>query len=205
MTKRERKQEDRIRSVKVFVEKNAQDFPPESYGGELAAKIRADLAELDAIAVSIVIGDSEKRTRVVGKGNQAAKLRELMRLVTKTARVLGVDDPGFHKRYLMPRAGTDFELLHTAKTFLLKIPEDKTAFRRFELTEAFWQQLTEAVNAFEEAIKTRQRAGVQLQDSTFRQREILARLADTLRRLDVWARNVYRDKPRKLEAWEKIR
>jgi hypothetical protein len=205
MTKRERKQEDRIRNVKVFVEENARDFPPASYGGELVAKIRADLADLDTIAVSIVLGDSEKRSRVLGKGNQAVRLREMMRLVTKTARVIGVDEPGFNKNYMMPRAGTDFELLLRAKTFLLQIPEDKTAFRRFELTEAFWDKLTEAVNAFEEAIKTRQRAGVQLQESTFRQKELLGRLADTMRRLDVWVRNVYRDKPRKLEAWEKIR
>lgn len=201
MTGRELKKEERLRRVAAFLKEKQREFPSGSYGGELADEILSFLSELDRSSVSVVRNDNGKRAQVAVKADQALKLREMMRLVAKTARVIGVESPGFGKKYLMPRSGTDFELLTTGKQFAGFLRDDAVAFARYALDADFISKLVQAVEDFEAATSSRRIAGSELFQSRFERREILSRASDTARRLDVWIRNFYRNDSVRLDSW----
>ena len=151
--------------------------------------------------------------QMAGAGSQAveqksvlkAAIRRKMKEMSKTARALNIDDPGFRKLFSVPSGMNEAVLIATAIEFVEQFNLHKAAFVGLGTPETLGDQLQTDVNALETAITAKDTAmadkagtgaGIDDQIDKGMAAEII---------LDAIILNVYRDDPVKLAAWRTAR
>jgi hypothetical protein len=189
--------------VSTFGAQHAAAFPIDTLAVRTFAEVRDTASQLEQHAVTQA--SVRSRDRVHAKADARKRLRESLRVISRTARALSIDIPGLRDMFRVPKTNGDHALSTAARVFMGGAGERAADFLAFEHPPTFLADLSAAISAFEEAaygyheIKqaaTAATAGVGL---------LLARGLAAVRRLDVIAANVFRADVPMMAAWRQTR
>ena len=151
--------------------------------------------------------------QMAGAGSQAveqksvlkAAIRRKMKEMSKTARALNIDDPGFRKLFSVPSGMNEAVLIATAIEFVEQFNLHKAAFVGLGTPETLGDQLQTDVNALETAITAKDTAMADKAGTGAGIDDQIDKGMDAEIILDAIMHNVYRDDPVKLAAWRTAR
>ena len=190
--------------VRLFGKKYEVEFPADSIAGRAFAIIAVILGELDGL--------SEVQQRSIGEGQRVRKLaRQVLvrRLdaVTRTARAIGQEQPGFDNPFRLSRPMTDHVLLTSAAVFAGEAQAEaaKAAFIARKLPPTFIEDLRAAAAQLQAAIETCNTATRERTQASVGIQAAFDKAAPVLRELDAIVRNHFAGDPDVLGAWEQLR
>jgi hypothetical protein len=197
----------------VFWKTNSADIPATSDGAKYVAKLGADLDQLDKL------GARQKGISVAAQNALVLGLDTELENMATTADAVAEDVPGFNDLFRRPKHVTPHEVLATAAVFLGQLAPDadddaataaaKTA-RLQEFTShghaatlvADLQDKVAAIGTVSGTHEQSRETGV---GSTKAIAELVRDGKKQLKHLDALAKNVYKNSPEKLRAWESAR
>lgn len=181
-------------------------FPPASLGGKLFADLSAIVAELNTHSAKQTSGKTSAGQGTTTRGEARDNLSEDLEAMTRTARAIAEELPGIADKFRFPRGKlNDQELLAAARAALADAPQYKNKFIEYGLPADFIEDLQADIADFETAINTQETGRRQHVTATAAIEDLIERGMSIVRRLDAIVRNVFRDNPAKLAAWESAR
>jgi hypothetical protein len=205
MEDRELRSYEMVLRVRAFGAENAARFPPATLGGELFATIGAAAEELAGHAAAQVSGSSSARRGTATKAVARAALREELEMMRRTARSMALTTPGLDAKFRIPRNMTDQQLLATAQAFALDAVPLKGEFIRFGMSTDFLEDLNADIADLETALSSQQSGKSKQVMATAAIDDVLERALAAVRQLDAVVRNIFRDDPARLAAWQSAR
>jgi hypothetical protein len=194
-----------LAAVHNFATAEAALFPPATIAGQMFTEISSGMALLDANVAAQVAGDNTAREGTEQKALAQEELLDLLMMFRRTARSMDDQIPGVHAKFRVPPKLSAAELLGVAETFATEALPLKTEFIAYGMPATFLEDLNEQIAELREAL-TIQTAGTRTRvTSTASIDEILTKAFTALRRVDPIVRNILRDQPAKLAAWESAR
>ena len=203
MNDKQRRGSERDQRVIVYMDAAAEDFPPDSKGGILAARLKE--LEAQAAALDLARGASAGKRRQGTEGREGArtKLRQMVKTVWDTYKTITLDHPDLKGLFESPsKIKNDQTLVSTARNYADTAAPLAGLFAEYGLTAAFFNDLRAQADALESHIALQNSgvgAGV---DANAALDETLRGADEVVARLDTIVRNKYRDDPAKLAAWE---
>jgi hypothetical protein len=189
--------------VSTFGAEHAAAFPIDTLAARTFLEVQETASHLEQHAVRQA--SVRSRDRVLVKAAARRRLREALRVISRTARALAIDAPGIQYLFRMPRTNSDRALLTAARVFMAEAGERAADFLAFEHPPTFLADVGTAICAFERAAdgyhgikqaRTAATAGVDI---------LLTRGSAALRRLDVIAANVFHADAPMMAAWRHAR
>ncbi|MDX6694418.1 MAG: hypothetical protein QOF02_2021 [Blastocatellia bacterium] len=114
--------------------------------------------------------------------------------------------PGLEEKFRLPRGNAnDQELLAAARACAADAVPLKAMFIEYGLPADFLEDLNDDIEAFEAAVAAQEAGRRERVTATAAIDEVIERGMQIVRRLDAIVRNVLRDQPAKLAAWESAR
>jgi hypothetical protein len=199
MNKYETRRLNMLIRVSGFATAHANDFPAASFGNQLFAAVNAAIAGLESHAAVQVSGTARQST--ASKAMARANLAETLEVINQTAKAMAIDMPGLEDKFRLPRYMTDNALLHTSRAFLADAAPLKTEFIKYALPVSFLEDLQAEVQAFEEAILTKNSTKSTKLTATVSIDEELAKGMKAVQQLQAVIKNKYRDNPVILAEW----
>lgn len=196
------RQSEAIVRVRDFGVESASDFPASSLGGQKFAAINALVGEIDELGAQQSEGHGSARASTEAKRVAREKVRSLMRAISDTAEAMEPSHPGISNTFRMPKSNGDEALINAARAFVSSATPRQSEFLQFELPATFIEDLTSAVEEFEETSSSRNLNTRKRVSATAAIRDTLERGMQLRRELDPIVRNKYRNNPAKLAAWE---
>ena len=191
--------------VRDFATAEATSFPPAGVGGQLFTEIVFALDQLDAHIASQVAGSNTARQGTEQKALAQEELLDLLMMIRRTARSMDHANPGVYATFRIPPDLSATELLGVAETFAVEGLRLKTEFISYGMPATFLDDLAEQIDEVRGAFDD-QNAGARVRvTATMSIKEVLQRAFTALRRVDPIVRNIFRDQPAKLAAWESAR
>lgn len=180
-------------------------FPPASYAGQLFAAITGAVTQLET---HIASQSSRKGASLEGtssKGAARANLLHALEVISLTVRAMALRIPGLEKKFRFPRNVSDQALLGVARGFAEDAVPLKAEFIKRNLPASFIEDLQEDIDAFAEAISSRNvHAGSKVQ-ATASIDDVLDQAMLDIRELDpVVTNKISNDRPL-LAEWRSAR
>src|SRR4051794_18403654 len=119
MNDRETRRYDMFKRAQIFGKDNANDFPADKEGARRFASLATVIVALDSAKVGQLTGRT--RTTTTAKEVLLDALKLDMQNISRTARAISQDEPGFADKFRMPSNPADGALLTTADAFLLEL------------------------------------------------------------------------------------
>jgi hypothetical protein len=205
MKSREVRGQDTLARVRDFAIAEVTSFPSTGIGGQLFTEIFNSLDQLDAHIASQVAGSNTAREGTEQKELAQEELLDLLMMIRRSARSMDHANPGVYATFRVPPDLSATELLGVAETFGTEALPLKTDFIAYGMPATFLDNLEELSNEVREALDD-QMAGARVRvTSTMSIKEVLEKGFTALRRVDPIVRNIFRDQPAKLAAWESAR
>jgi len=206
MNDKQRRIIERGARASAFGTANAADFPANSRGGELFAKLSAELANLDTLEVVKATSMSTRQQGSAGRRDVREALRAQVAAVSETARVIATEHAEMKGKFQYSHTDrSDRSLIAVAHSFAEAAPPFKSMFVTYELPADFIECMNADATALEQQMSL-QTQGVGARVTTNASiTQGLERIDDCVDKLDVIARNKYRDDPAILAAWESAR
>ena len=210
MNDRETRRYDMFGRVKTFGQTNAADFAAGSEATKRFGNVGKIIADLDTAKAS------QQRDGTTSKSVLMDALRLDVQNVTRTARAMDQDEPGFAGKFPPPKSSSDADLVTTADNILGKLaaaPGDNAAtqaakaalvakFVAHELPAAFVQNLKDdraAIDSAQDSIESDDEEGVA---STAAVGRLIKDGMKDVNYLDAIMHNKYARDPDKLRAWQ---
>jgi hypothetical protein len=191
--------------VDAFASERAASFPATSLGSELVAELKEVIRMLTVAITSQATGLSSAQRATAERLAARATLRESMKAIARTARVMALDTPGLENNFRLPRSGSDSTLLHTARAFANAALPLKAEFIRHELEPTFVEEFASDIADLERAMGGQNTGRDAHVFATASVDSTAERGMNAVRKLDAIVRNKFRDDPATLAAWESAR
>lgn len=191
--------------VRNFGFAHSDSFPTTSMGSAQFVIINTIIEELAQKGASQASNSGSARQ---GTGSRAAArtaLREDLKSLTRTARVMSLDMPGLESKFRMPRSGSDQALLNTARALAADAVPLKSQFIQYELEPEFLDALQNHIDVFEHAINSQNASRDAQVAATASIDAAIERGLTAVQRLDAIVRNKFRADAAALAAWESAR
>jgi hypothetical protein len=119
---------------------------------------------------------------------------------------MAVENIGAGDKFRLPRGHINDQLLMAiARAFASDALPLKASFIEYGMPAGFLEDLTGQIRAFESAVNAQEGGRRESITATAAIEEAIERGMQLVRRLDAIVRNVFRDQPAKLAAWESAR
>jgi hypothetical protein len=211
MNNREQYRADRVDRVLVFGDENAADFAAGGKAAESFTRLRAIQAALGQARVGQQVPTGRTALEVLFDA-----LRMDLQNLTRTARTIAQEQPGFADAFRLPAPPTDGTLLTTADAFVDRLAakaedDDATKIRKTAMTAAFvahelpadfvthLQADAQAIRAEQHEREKDRASGV---GSTAIIGPLLQEASEIVTTLDAVMHNKYTRVPDKLRAWK---
>jgi hypothetical protein len=191
--------------VDAFASERAASFPANTLGGELVAELKGVIQSLTGAITSQATGLSSAQRATAERMAARETLRESMKAIARTARVMALDTPGLENKFRLPRSGSDSALLHTARAFAADALPLKAEFIRHELPPNFLEEFEADIADLERAMGGQNTGRDAHVSATATVESTAERGMNSVRKLDAIVRNKFRDDPATLAAWESAR
>ena len=203
MNDKQRRRYERGQRVDAYMDAAAEDFPPASKGGTLAARLKELLSQVAARAVERAASAGVRREGTEGRTEARTALRRMLKTAWETSKTIALDHPEIKGRFESPsKSKTDEALVTTARAYLAAVVPLTDLFAEYGLPAAFFNEMrlkADKLETFTAVQNTGVNAGV---DANAAVEETLGQLDEVVERLDTVVTNKYRDNPSKLAAWE---
>ncbi|HET9832578.1 MAG TPA: hypothetical protein VFP91_12735 [Vicinamibacterales bacterium] len=189
--------------VSTFGAEHGAAFPIDTLAARTFVEVQETTSQLAQHAVAQASARSRDRVHV--KAAARKRLRESLRVISRTARALAIDSPCIRHMFRLPRTNGDHALLTAARVMARDATGIEADFIEHGLPTTFVTEVYAAVAALEHATSeyesTKQagaaaRAGVDV---------VLARGRASVVRLDAIVANVCRNNPPMMAAWRQAR
>jgi hypothetical protein len=205
MTDKEKRILEMLRNVRNFASTHGALFPPGSLGRELFDKIGAIVGELENLAVSQSSGRATVRLYTAGKAAARTAILGALTIISRTARAMSINTPGLEGKFRIPHKMNDQVLLDTARAFLADAQPYKAEFLRYEVTQEFFDELSENILFFDGTLVGQYEGGESSATAGASFDAKIESAMNHLRQLDPIVRNKLRNDPAGLAAWERAR
>jgi hypothetical protein len=187
----------------AFGAANAADFPVDSKGAELFARLKTELANLDTLQTAKATSISTRQQGSAGRRDVRESLRALVTAVSDTAKVAATEHPELRGMFQFARTDhSDRTLIATARSFAAAAAPFKSLFVQYELPQSFIESLSADADALEQQIALQTEGSGARVSTNATIRQAVERIEEVVDKLDVIVRNKYRNDPAKLAAWE---
>ncbi|HVZ21422.1 MAG TPA: hypothetical protein VG871_10190 [Vicinamibacterales bacterium] len=190
-----------LRNVRDFGAAHPELFPKDSLGAKQFAALTAAVGELEGYVTSQRQGRSAARDTTMTKDAAREAIHGALDAVARTARAMAADTPGLAGRFHLVAIRSDHELVTTARAFAGDAAPLAGQFVAHGLPAGFLDDLSSAVEAFEQATRGRVAA---------REARVAARAGiavamnaafGALSRLDAMVVNALGEQPTLLAEW----
>lgn len=191
--------------VRVFGAEHAAAFPAASLGGQKFAALSSIVDELEQHGTTQATSWNAARTSTDAKKAARESLRRKMAAISETARAMESSRPGIAASFRMPTSNGDQALLNTARSFVEAATPLASEFIQREMPADFLEELTDAIETFEEAQNSQSVNTEKRVTATAAIEEVVDRGTALVRELDAVVRNKFRSEPATLAGWESAR
>lgn len=191
--------------VQAFTAERAASFPAGSLGGETVAELGRVVETLTEAATTQTSGLSSVQRATAERMAAREALRESMQALARTARVMALDTPGLENKFRLPRSGSDPALLQTARAFAIDAVPLKDKFLSLAMPASFIEDFKEDIADLERAMGQQNTGRGAHVSATVSVESAAERGMNAVRKLDAIVRNMFRDDPATLAAWESAR
>ncbi len=202
MTNYETRRYEMLKRVREFGEAHRELFQAETLGGRALEEVAAAVAQLGEHAVAKM---SAQRGVTRGRATARSELRRRLDAISRNARVIAGDTPGFADPFCPPRQRSDQALVTAARLFIRESEAVKSRFIAYGMPDSFVATLGALVDGFEQAM----RSGETKRDGhTAARASIEAALSGgiaAVRKLDVILANRLGDDPVTMAVWKRDR
>jgi len=178
------------------------DFPSNSIGGQRFGSLNELAVKIDQFGSKQAQERGSAKAITEAKKALRDKIRRQMKNIRETAISVEAQQPGISQNFNPPTSNSDESLIEAARAFVAAATPLKPLFLSREMPENFLEELTDAIQSFEEAVNNhnlhrggRSAARTLLDD-------VCAQVATLRRELDPIVRNKYRNDPEKLALWD---
>ena len=189
--------------VSTFGAEHGAAFPIDTLAARTFVEVQETASQLAQHAVAQASARSREHVRV--KAAARSRLRESLRIISRTARALAIDAPGVGHMFRLPRTNGDHALLTAARVMAHEAAGIAADFVDHGLPTTFVTDVDAAVAALEHATSEYEMAKQAGAAATAGVDAVLARGLASVRRLDVIVANVCRDNPPMMAAWRQVR
>ena len=190
--------------VRDYGANRTTDFPASGHGGQLFAEVAAIVAELSHQATLQTGSTGGALVTSATKARLRVSLRQDLRALCRTARIITTDNPDLAKKFRLPKAG-DQNLLSAARAFLADVEPLAAEFPKNDVPAGVLAKFRSDIDAFEAAMAERNRNTEARMQARARVEALLSKGRKAVQKLDVIVRNKYStDKP-SLAYWESAR
>jgi len=183
------------------------DIPATTVWPQLLTDLNSVIAELDGHVSSEEVGKGSKLAGTTTRGAAREALRDDVKAIVGTARVIGETRPGFDDKFRMPRGDNDQAMLDLARGIATLVADAavKAEFIRHAMPADFVEDLNADIAALQDAIgdQSEGRAGIKSAGVSIDETDTHGvRIA---RAMDAVVKNFYRDNAAVLSEWETAR
>jgi hypothetical protein len=206
MNERQRRCNERAQRVVVYLDAQAEEFPPESKGAILAARLKEHLAQAAALDAARAAHARKRQQGTEGRLEARTAVRRMNKLVWDTYQTIARERHDIRGLFESPsRIKNDQALVAAARAAADAAVPFADLFAEYGLTAAFFSELRAKADSLE-ANATLQNAGVGASvDAHAAIAETFRLMDEVIERLDTVVTNKFRDNPAKLAAWESAR
>lgn len=189
------------RRVVVFTETHAASFPAGSRGSQLITILEAVTTALETQGAKQDAADLDGQRATEEKNAALDALLDLMRPINQTARGMEKLFPGIGGRFKMPR-GSDQNFINRARAFIAEATPMAAEFTSRGLPANFLTTLDAAITQVENAVDAQNAALGQQTTATAAVKAAQQQLTEAVREFSPIVRNILREDPAVLAAWE---
>jgi hypothetical protein len=190
--------------ARSFGQAHAADFAPTSLATQELTKLAGIIDRLEGHGARQTTSKGAARQGTDTRAEARDEMREDIRAISRTARVMDEDTPGLAARFRVPEGNNDQQLLNTGRAAFAELTADAALAAQFiahELPADFLADLNNDLAALETAM-TEQADGIV---SGVSQRVAIETEIDegdaTMRRLGAIMKNKYANNPAVLAEW----
>jgi hypothetical protein len=198
------RKQDMLKRVKRFILENT--ITPEIPRLTAAAtEVSNVITALETAAQNQVAGSGQSQGGVDLRAIKARELREYLKNVNRTARVLEKDHPGISPTFRLPASGSYPALIASAQAIIAAATPLQAAFVDAGLPGTFLTELQALLTAFQNATNQKHDGGITqvLGTAALNARANLG--VQAARECDACLRNHFRNNPEMLAAWTHAR
>lgn len=205
MNVKQRRRFDMFARVDRFGIAHGDAFPRNSAGRQLFNMLRDILARLSEHSVVQASGHRQEQIGTAAKTSARESLYAAMCAISRTARALAINRPGFRGKFRLPSRESDQALIASARVFAGNARRLSSGFVAYGLRSGFVGDLSGAIARFEHAIAHRDanrrahataRTGIDA---------ALVKASSIVRQLDAVVFNVMGEDAVALENWRRAR
>jgi hypothetical protein len=192
---------DMCQRVRALANSRAADFPAGSHRTTLVVALKLTItqvethaAEQDAAALDHQEATEQKRVAI-------NSLLQQLKAISQTARSINEQFPGIADQFRMPR-DSDRSILNRARAYINDAAPFASEFIKRDLPATFIADLQAAIDLVEAAETHKSDALARQTAATAGLRTTLKRLRLIVHELDAIMRNLYRQDPGSLAAWQ---
>lgn len=197
----ERRRLDMFKRVRTFANSYRDKFSPTSLAISTVTSLEGVIGELEQTAALKTSTTNVSQQKTTNKSMIKDSIREVLEMISRTARVMAFDDAGFEQKFRLPKDLSEQQLLDTARAFLEDAIPLAAKFRDYEVPETFLDDLKEDIEAFEKVLAERQDVVLQRIESNASIDNLIDRGMKEVRIFDAIINNKFRDDVGILTAW----
>lgn len=200
---KQRRRNERGQRADVYMVAQAEDFPADSRGGILAARLKELLAQTAALDVARAENINKRRQGTEGRAQTRTSLRRMVKTAWGTYKTLTRQRDGLDGLFESPsKMKNDQSLAAGARAYANAAAALAGLFTDFGLPPAFFAEMRSKADSLE-AYTTIQNEGVGAGvDTNASIEETLRQMDEVVESLDTVVTNRYANDPAKLAAWE---
>jgi hypothetical protein len=191
--------------VRDFGASNSVAFQSSVAAKDRFATINSIVNELSAHAMKKDASDNASKRGSTARAILRDELREDMMAISRTARVMKINEAQFEDKFRMPPRTTDQALLTAARNFAAETAPFSSDFTGYDLSADFLEEFNNTIKLFEKAIvdqnlgvENRVIASAAIDDT-------IERGMETVRELDAIVRNRFKNDSTILAAWARAK
>jgi hypothetical protein len=203
MNERQRKRHERGQRVDVYMDAAAADFPADTKGGALSARLKELLAQVAALDLTRAANAGKRRQGTEGREEARTTLRRMVKSAWDTYKTIALDHADIKGLFESPsKSNNDHELVTAARSYADAAAPRAALFAEYGLTAGFFNNLRAQADRLDSSTALQNAGAAAGVDTTAAVEESLRQMDELVERLDTAVTNKYRDDPAKLAAWE---
>ena len=203
MNNKQRKHFECGTRISAYCAANPEDFPADSVAGACLMRLNEHLASIETLHVAKATNISAQQQGAQGRRELRQAIRSQIATLYRTAELMGRDHPeakGVFQR--LPSDKSDQTLLAYARAYSAAAKPLKARFSEYEVSSEYLDSFDANIDAFEASMARQSEGAGGRVASNAGIEDALRHVDEEVDRLDVIARNKYRNDPAKLAAWE---
>jgi hypothetical protein len=156
MTKLDSRRRQMLKRIRDFGATHRDVFPPASFAGRMFTAVADAVNALERHGMKETAGKNLERQHAESKAAARIALRRRLGIISRIARAVAVDVPGFDRKFRIRFDCSDDRLLSRARSFVKAALPVARTFIAHDTPSTFLKKLQEDIDAFERAIASRE-------------------------------------------------